>query len=456
LIEKEDAAFARTLKGRRQLNIGEIDGIASFQRVREVAAVYNNEIRTNIRDNSTYMKVLSFVKELAPSIHTSSDREKQKFKSRVRHHCSFDCEDHTLANDAEVWILWIRISKYTINDGIRQLISFICCVQEARRRGRNIEIYPIICIAPEYSRHDSPYQNPALHQLLQILCDPYLEGRRVFVVASDSTRFAFHPDDIQRIQRAVNCLHPACELKSLQALHTDIVEHHRLIYQYFKQLKSLGDEFASRLNVMKTLEPLLEHNETQERVFRHSTQLRQELNDRCLRQISKSNCPKEFFYSTIVHEVGCLLLKYTRNISGSDTYSINQAATDLISEVRSKEWSLPKRLRKKSVAAYNRTSGKNGTFLDETPRAEEIMGSDGASLSPLQLMNCLAGIGEVYDVNGMDVISSAAIFNDHCVGRDVVAKPGLCAMLAVCNSLAGIVSAKIFTHSSSDFHTKPS
>jgi hypothetical protein len=68
---------------------------------------------------------------------------------------------------------------------------------------------------------------------------------------------AFHPDDIQRIQRAVNCLHPACELKSLQALHTDIVEHHRLIYQYFTQLKSLGDEFASRFNVMKTLELLL-------------------------------------------------------------------------------------------------------------------------------------------------------------------------------------------------------
>jgi hypothetical protein len=99
---------------------------------------------------------------------------------------------------------------------------------------------------------------------------------------------------------------------------------------------------------------------------------------------------------------------------------------------------LPKRLRKKSVAVYNWTSGKNGTFLDETPRAEEIMGSDGASLSPLQLMNCLAGIGEVYDVNGMDVISSAAIFNDHCVGREVVAKHGLCAMLAVC-----IVSGEI-------------
>ena len=148
------------------------------------------------------MKVLPLVKELAPSIHTSSDREKQKFKSRVRHHwCSFDSDDSTFfqsgrrTSDTEVWILWIRISKYTINDGIRQLISFICCVQEARRRGRNIEIYPIICIAPEYSRHDSPYQNPALHQLLQILCDPYLEGRRVFVVASDSTRFAFHPDD---------------------------------------------------------------------------------------------------------------------------------------------------------------------------------------------------------------------------------------------------------------------
>jgi hypothetical protein len=66
------------------------------------------------------------------------------------------------------------------------------------------------------------------------------------------------------------------------------------------------------------------------------------------------------------------------------------------------------------------------------------MGSDGASLSPLQLMNCLAGIGEVNDVNGMDVIGSAAIFNDHCVVREVVAKPGLCAMLAVC-----IVSGEI-------------
>jgi hypothetical protein len=38
----------------------------------------------------------------------------------------------------------------------------------------------------------------------------------------------------------------------------------------------------------------------------------------------------------------------------------------------------------------------------------------------------------------MDVISSAAIFNDHCVVREVVAKPGLCAMLAVC-----IVSGEI-------------
>jgi hypothetical protein len=101
--------------------------------------------------------------------------------------------------------------------------------------------------------------------------------------------------------------------------------------------------------------------------------------------------------------VDCLLHKYTQNISDSDTYSISQVATDFFCEVRSKEWSLPKRLRKKSVAVYNRTSGKNGTFLDETPRAEELMGNDGATLSPLQLMNCLAGTGEVYDVDGMEV-----------------------------------------------------
>jgi hypothetical protein len=187
--------------------------------MREASVIYNNELLTNIRDESTFMKIYPAVVEFASSIWKLTDKKLEWYKRSVQESYNFDSKDLTYfqswrRTDAIVWIFWIRISPGTFNDGIRQLIALICCVQESRRRGHNIEIYPIICVAIGYCKHDDPFQCPAFHQLSQILCDPYLTGRRVCVVSVDSTRFAFHPDNIQQIQRHVNHLHRGCKLVS--------------------------------------------------------------------------------------------------------------------------------------------------------------------------------------------------------------------------------------------------
>jgi hypothetical protein len=62
------------------------------------------------------------------------------------------------------------------------------------------------------------------------------------------------------------------------------------------------------------------------------------------------------------------------------------------------------------------------------PQAEEIMGGHVGQMSPRQLTNCMAGI----DVNEIDDIKNTIIFNDSVVGRKIVAKRGICALLTVC------------------------
>jgi hypothetical protein len=185
LLEEEDDALIRTDKGRHQIR-GLIGGYTVFQMLREVEAIIWGLFRFNLLQNSS------------PIESNSSHQIPRRLSS----------------SNTIVWIIFIRISPDTDNDGVRQIVAIIAVAQFLRRNDFDIEIYPRF-FRSNAARHD-PLTDPGLDQICRALSsDPSLVGReQVCIITVEPLRFGLHTRDIESIEQMILRCHPRARLTS--------------------------------------------------------------------------------------------------------------------------------------------------------------------------------------------------------------------------------------------------
>jgi hypothetical protein len=167
-----------------------------------------------------------------------------------------------------VWIIFIRISPDTDNDGARQIVAIIAVAQFLRRNGFDIEIYEKRYFLSDASRHD-PLTDPGLGQLCQALSsDPSLVGReQVCIITVEPLRFGLHTRDIKSIEQMVRRCHPGARLTSCCTLFQPMGPYQLIDEAHYDACQIVSRDIASHRNVTKNLDEVEENNDVQEEVF---------------------------------------------------------------------------------------------------------------------------------------------------------------------------------------------
>ena len=414
MLIDENVAFQGTKFGIAQIYTG-LDRIAIQHRLREVIAFSNNHIHGSIDaplwltamspsivdydDSAVHTLKASLISNLPPYFHdTSSDKKSDK---------------------STVWIIFIRISKKTANDGYRQLFVIIAVFLYQRHQGHDIELLPYFCYGRECNKF-VPWENDAFMQLIQLVCSPRLANRDIRAIVTEPLRFCLNPsgpNGREAMQDCIDRLHPSCELQSLFSLVTEIKTLHELSYQHYREMQILNEKVSAQ-DITQILQPDIIGTK-QEEIFELAAVIRSEWDDSSLRTIAE--CTSTDIFTSDQRQI--MISEFHRCLNMvRDGATFDNAISSFFGVIDSLKWQIPSKFNETVAVIYIRLSTSlSHTFRNEFENAVDCMGESASLASPSQLANCLACIQQNLDT---DVLGSqdVVIFVDYAVPRRTVAK----------------------------------
>jgi hypothetical protein len=372
LPEIEDEAFVTSDRGRNQIR-NSIDGMTTFHILREVEAIVWNQTRTtNLEDDLSDLDL----EDLLPDL----DFDSNGLRIPRQYHPS----------SCIVYIIFVRCSPGTKNDGVRQLLAIVAVIQYLRRNGADIEIYPTV-FRSNACRHN-PFVSPALEQMrLALKSDPFLAGRTARVIAIDGTRFAEDPDDIDTLQDNLQSVHAGVSLTTLHTLFQDIRPYQEVVHEY----RIAVNKYSPRHYITTDLEIVEDDNNIQEQVHLETEIIRQNLDDddleliaECLHVNEDSNEKARSENARFRRLWKDALRRYERGTPLEDVVRRFDAEFDNM------EWSgegLKSHFLYERISVYNEVCNKS-TFQHMIPGSTSIMGHNASRLPVKQTCENYAAI----------------------------------------------------------------
>lgn len=403
LLEIEDEAFVKSDRGRQQIR-GSIDGMTTFHILREVEAIVWNQTRTtNLEDDLSDLDL----EDLLPDL----DFDSNSLRIPRQYHPS----------SCIFYIIFVRCSPGTINDGVRQLLAIVAVIQYLRRNGADIEIYPTV-FRSNACRHN-PFVSPALEQMrLALKSDPFLAGRTARVIAIDGTRFAEDPDDIDTIQDNLQSVHAGVSLTTLHTLYQDIRPYQEVVHEY----RIAMNKYSSRHDITTDLEIVEDDTDIQEQVHLETEIIRQDLDDDDLELIAECLHVNEDSNEKARSE-NARFRPYERGTPLEDVVRRFDAEFDNM------EWSgdgLKSHFLYERISVYNEVNNKS-TFQHMIPGSTSIMGHKASRLPVKQTCENYAAIKITTGENALEN-GNVRNFFDCGVPRHQQTKPAMLECLMEC------------------------